>query len=123
MKCCIYAESLVIMSESHGWSPEVVAAVRKFALQNALEYNGEGQAGSVRGRLLAERPERRPEAKRLMSIVSEEVASANAMAVDKGVDAVRAELERSAPDALEREKHRKIEGLKELPGSISSVVL
>ena len=83
MKCCIYAESLVIMSESHGWSPEVVAAVRKFALQNALEYNGEGQAGSVLGRLLAERPELRPEAKRLMSIVSEEVASANAMAVDK----------------------------------------
>jgi len=123
VKCCIYAESLVIMSESHGWSPEVVAAVRKFALQNALEYNGEGQAGSVLGRLLAERPELRPEAKRLMSIVSEEVASANAMAVDKGVDAVRAELERSAPDALEREKHRKIEGLKELPGSISSVVL
>ena len=123
MKCCIYTESLVIMSESHGWSPEVASAVRKFALQNALEYNGEGQAGSVLGRLLAERPELRPEAKRLMSIVSEEVASANAMAVDKGVDAVRAELERSAPDALEREKHRKIGGLKELPGSISSVVL
>jgi len=111
------------MSESDGWSAEVVTAVRKFALQNALEYDGEGQSGSVLGRLLSERPELRPEAKRLMGIVSEEVESANAMAMDEGVDAVRAELERSAPDALEREKHRKIEGLKELPGNTSSVVL
>ena len=123
MKCCIYSESSVIMSESDGWSAEVVTAVRKFALQNALEYYGEGQSGSVLGRLLSERPELRPEAKRLMGIVSEEVESANAMAMDEGVDAVRAELERSAPDALEREKHRKIEGLKELPGNTSSVVL
>jgi len=123
VKCCIYSESSVIMSESDGWSAEVVTAVRKFALQNALEYDGEGQSGSVLGRLLSERPELRPEAKRLMGIVSEEVESANAMAMDEGVDAVRAELERSAPDALEREKHRKIEGLKELPGNTSSVVL
>ena len=123
MKCCIYSESSVIMSESDEWSAEVVTAVRKFALQNALEYDGEGQAGSVLGRLLSERPELRPEAKRLMGIVSGEVERANAMAMDEGVDAVRAELERSAPDALEREKHRKIEGLKELPGNTSSVVL
>ena len=123
MKCCIYSESSVIMSESDGWSAEVVTAVRKFALQNALEYDGEGQSGSVLGRLLSEKPELRPEAKRLMGIVSEEVESANAMAMDEGVDAVRAELEKSAPDALEREKHRKIEGLKELPGNTSSVVL
>ena len=123
MKCCIYSESSVIMSESDGWSAEVVTAVRKFALQNALEYDGEGQSGSVLGRLLSERPELRPEAKRLMGIVSGEVERANAMAMDEGVDAVRAELERSAPDALEREKHRKIEGLKELPGNTSSVVL
>ena len=123
MKCCIYSESSVIMSESDEWSAEVATAVRKFALQNALEYDGEGQAGSVLGRLLSERPELRPEAKRLMGIVSGEVERANAMAMDEGVDAVRAELERSAPDALEREKHRKIEGLKELPGNTSSVVL
>ena len=123
MKCCIYTESLVIMSEGDVWSAEVVAAVRKFALQNALEYNGQGQVGSVLGRLLSERPELRGEAKRLMGIVSQEVESANAMALDEGVDAVRSELERSAPDALEREKHRKIEGLKELPGDTSSVVL
>ena len=70
MKCCIYAEVTFIMSESEGWGSEVVAAVRKFALQNALEYDGEGQAGSVLGRLLSERPGLRSEAKRVMGIVS-----------------------------------------------------
>ena len=32
--------------------PEVVALLRKYALQNALEYDGQGQAGSVMGCLL-----------------------------------------------------------------------
>ena len=111
------------MVDSDGWSAEVVAAVRKFSLQNALEYDGAGQAGSVLGRLLSEKPELRTEAKRLMGIVSEEVAAANTLALEEGIDAVRAELERSAPEALEREKHRKVEGLKALPGDTSSVVL
>ena len=123
MKCCTYAVGHVIMAGSDGWSAEVVAAVRKFALQNALEYDGAGQAGSVLGRLLSEKPDLRPEAKRLMGIVAEEVGAANALALREGVDAVRAELERSAPEALEREKHRKVEGLKALPGDTSSVVL
>tara|TARA_B100001750_G_scaffold238895_1_gene246133 strand:- start:1248 stop:2957 length:1710 start_codon:yes stop_codon:yes gene_type:complete len=111
------------MPESDGWSAEVIAAVRKFSLQNALEYNGEGQVGSVLGRLLSEKPELRTEAKRLREIVAKEVAAANALALEEGINTVRAELERSAPDALEREKHRKVEGLKELPGDTSSVVL
>jgi len=123
VKCCIYAESLVNMSEGEGWGAEVVASVRKFALQNSLEYNGNGQVGSVLGRLLSESPNLRSDAKRLMSIVSEEVENANTMALKEGLDAVRAELERVAPDALEREKHRKIKGLKELPGDTGSVVL
>ena len=88
------------MAESDGWSADVVAAVRKFALQNALEYHGAGQAGSVLGRLLSERADLRPEAKRLMGIVANEVSAANALAQADGLDAVRAELERSAPDAL-----------------------
>ena len=111
------------MAESDGWSADVVAAVRKFALQNALEYDGAGQAGSVLGRLLSEKPDLRPEAKRLMEIVAYEVSAANALAQADGLDAVRAELEQSAPDALKREKHRKAEGLKELPGDTSAVVL
>ena len=123
MKCCICAESIVIMSEGVDWNAEVVAAVRKFALQNALEYNGKGQVGSVLGRLLSESPDLRSEAKRLMAIVSKEVENANTMALEEGVGAVRAELEIFAPDALEREKHRKIEGLKDLPGDTDSVVL
>ena len=102
------------MAESDGWSADVVAAVRKFALQNALEYDGSGQAGSVLGRLLSEKPDLRPEAKRLMEIVAYEVSAANALAQADGLDAVRAELEQSAPGCSgkrEASKGRGVEGI------------
>ena len=34
--------------------PEVAALLRKYALQNALEYDGQGQVGSVMGRVMGE---------------------------------------------------------------------
>ena len=56
---------------------DVIPLVRKYALQNALEYDGEGQVGSTLGRLLSERQDLRPKAKDLMSLVSKEVLKAN----------------------------------------------
>ena len=46
---------------------DVIPLVRKYALQNALEYDGKGQVGSTLGRLLSERQDLRPKAKDLMS--------------------------------------------------------
>ena len=37
----------------------VVALLRKYALQNALEYDGQGQVGSVMGRVMGENPDLR----------------------------------------------------------------
>ena len=48
---------------------DVIPLVRKYALQNALEYDGKGQVGSTLGRLLSERQDLRPKAKDLMSLV------------------------------------------------------
>jgi len=111
------------MADSGDWGPDIVAAVRKYALQNAVEYAGHGQVGSVLGRLLSEREDFRSMAKQLRGLVETEVAAANSLAENRGLKHVREELERTAPEVLEREKHRKVEGLKELPGDTSQVVL
>ena len=43
------------MPEEHKWDSDIENIVRKYALQNSLEYNGEGKAGSVLGRIMSER--------------------------------------------------------------------
>ncbi|DAC32854.1 MAG TPA: hypothetical protein HA303_05900, partial [Candidatus Thalassarchaeaceae archaeon] len=60
------------MPDNDDWGADIVATVRKYALQNAVEYDGAGQAGSVLGRLLGERAELRPKAKGLKSLVETE---------------------------------------------------
>ena len=111
------------MGDNGDFDPDDIQTVRKYALQNAIEYNGEGRSGSVLGRLLAERSDLRPQAKRLVGLIDNEVERANLLAKEKGLDVVRADLEDIDPEALEREKHKKREGLRDLPGDTSSVVL
>ncbi|HJM24533.1 MAG TPA: hypothetical protein QF821_02675, partial [Candidatus Thalassarchaeaceae archaeon] len=61
------------MSEENGFGSEEIQTVWKYALQNTLEYDGEGKAGSVLGRVLAERPDLRTQAKKLLKLVESEV--------------------------------------------------
>ena len=49
------------------WDSKTIDTVRKYAMQNTLEYDGAGQSGSVLGRLLGERAELRSRAKDLKS--------------------------------------------------------
>ena len=111
------------MADSADWDPDIVSTVRKYALQNAVEYGGEGRSSSVLGRLLSERGDLRQMASELMPLVDVEVAAANSLAASQGVGAVRAELEQAAPEALNREKHQKAVGLRELPGDTSQGVI
>ena len=111
------------MADSADWDPDIVSTVRKYALQNAVEYGGEGRSSSVLGRLLSERGDLRQMASELMPLVDVEVAAANSLAASQGVGAVRAELEQAAPEALKREKHQKAVGLRELPGDTSQGVI
>ncbi len=123
VKCHLCVVNLKIMSEIPEWDSDTVATVRKYALQNAVEYDGRGQAGSVLGRLLSERDDLRPMAKQLRNLVESEVKSANELAEDHGIDRVRLELEAIDPEALVRKKQQKIEGLRALAGNPSNVVL
>jgi len=111
------------MGDADGFGPEDIQTVRKYALQNAIEYGGKGKAGSVLGRVLAERSDLRPHAKKLMNLIDFEVEQANSLANQEGLEVVRTELEGIDPEALKREKHKKKEGLRELTGDTSKVVL
>ena len=111
------------MGGADGFGSEEIQTVRKYALQNSIEYDGNGKAGSVLGRVLAERADLRPRAKSLIELIEYEVEQANSLAKNQGLEIVRSELEAIDPEALERQKHKKKDGLPDLPGDTSNVVL
>jgi len=117
VKCDCLPVEFDIMTDDDGWSPEIIAIVKKYALQNAVEYNGSGKSGSVLGRILGERTDLRSKAKELKKLVEIEVNIANNMALEDGVEAVRKTLEETNPEALNRQKQVKRVGLKELPNA------
>ncbi len=111
------------MVEEIDWGPEVPIVVRKYALQNSIEYDGDGQEGSVLGRVLSERQDLRARAKSLLELVKLEVIRANKTFKELGAQKVVSELEAIDPGALTRKKHRKSESLRELPGDTSEVIV
>ena len=102
------------------WQPDeaTLAEIRGFALQNALEYEGKANPGSVIGRIMGARQDLRAHGSLVSPLISKAVAEANKIANQEGLDAVRAILEAEAPHLLEkREKQKKREGLPELPNA------
>ena len=116
-------QPLILMADAQDWDADTIATVRKYALQNAVEYDGDGQAGSVLGRLLGERADLRGRARDLKELVESEVAAANQLAASEGVEAARAALAATNPEALQRQKQQKRVGLKELPEAIRGEVV
>ena len=111
------------MSEEPEWDDEIIIAIRKYALQNAIEYDGNGQSSSVLGRFLSERADLRTRAKDVKILVDDAVSSANSLAGEMGIDYIKEQLQQIAPEALNREKQKRLVGLKPLQGDVSSIVL
>ena len=85
------------------------------AIQNAVEYDGKGSAGSVIGRVMSIRQDLRQYGKIISPIVAQNVAKANQLAAEKGIKHLKEILENEAPDLLqEREKKERRKGLPEL---------
>ena len=103
--------------------PEVAALLRKYALQNALEYDGQGQVGSVMGRVMGENADLRSRAKELAGFIAAQVNEANAMAAEKGLDHIRELLANESPDALEKKVKERREGLPPLPNAENGKVV
>ena len=107
------------------WEPddEVLQLIRKYALQNALEYDGDGQVKSVQGRVLGENAELREHARHLVPLIGPMVDEANELWKTSGADAIRSILEEESPDALEKRTKERREGLPELPNAKSGEVV
>ncbi len=107
------------------WVPDedVSRLIRKYALQNALQYDGKGQVGSVQGRVLGENIELREQAQFLYAIITPMVEEANNIWAEKGADEVRRILEEEAPEALEKRVKERREGLPELPNATDGQVV
>jgi glutamyl-tRNA synthetase len=85
--------------------------IRKRALQNALFYGGKAQKGAVLGKLMAERPDLRPRAREITSLVEEVLVQVNGM----GLDDIRAQLSELDPSLLQRPEGRDREQMTRLP--------
>ncbi len=107
------------------WIPDedTIRLIRKYAMQNALEYDGKGQAASVQGRILGEVAELRQHAKHLFGVLGPAIEEANQLWHDEGAEAVKAVLEAEAPEALEKRVKERREGLPELPNAVKGDVI
>ncbi|MCK5547883.1 MAG: glutamate--tRNA ligase, partial [Thermoplasmata archaeon] len=98
---------------------ELTAPIRKFALQNAVFHNGKADVKAVLGKIIGERPELSSKAKEVQALVASLVNEVNLL----GLDAQKAELEKTAPDLLVKEKGTKSRELPELPNVKGNVVM
>jgi len=86
--------------------------IRKYALQNALKFEGKANPGSVIGQLFSSNPELKKKAAEISKKVQEVLTKVNKMSLEEQ----RKELMRIAPELLEEKVKEKRTELKELEG-------
>jgi glutamyl-tRNA synthetase len=86
--------------------------IRKYALQNALQFDGKASVGAVLGKVMAENPELRSRAKEVNSLARGVVDEVNGMSAE----AQKKALEESAPELLVKEQKHRETGLPDLKG-------
>ena len=96
---------------------EIEAIVRKYALQNAVQYNGKATVGAVLGKVMAENPDFRPKAKEITAIAKTVIDSVNSLTLD----AQRSALQSLAPELLVKEVKTREAGLPDLRNVIGEV--
>lgn len=96
---------------------EIEALIRKYALQNAVQFSGKATVGAVLGKVMAENPELRQRAKEVSSTARAIIDEVNGMPIE----AQRKSLEEVAPELLVKESKEREAGLPELPGVTGEV--
>src|SRR3989344_1574901 len=82
---------------------DIRQTIRKYALQNAVKFEGKASIGAVIGKVLSEMPELKAKIKEISKDVKSVVDDVNKLKVD----AQFAELKRTAPELLEEKKHER----------------
>ena len=83
--------------------------ILKYALQNAVKFNGKANPGAIIGKVLSENPDLKSKAKEVNKDIMQIVKEVNSLPLDKQKEKLR-DL---APDLLKKQK--KVEKKKELP--------
>ena len=91
--------------------------IRKYALQNALQFSGKATVGAVLGKVMAENPELRPKAKEITGLAKSVIEEVNKMSVERQ----RKALEEMAPELLVKEVKQRETGLPDLQGVTGEV--
>ena len=108
------------------WTPDdtTMNLIRHMAIQNAIEYEGKANPGSVIGRIMGMNADLRPHGKTLSPMISKAVVEANSLAGSQGVEHLRGILEEEAPHLLEeRQKKERRVGLPELANAENGKVV
>lgn len=84
---------------------------RKYALQNAVKFNGTANISNVLGKVLGEHPEYKQDIKHLQCVVNAVVKEVNALSADEQ----KCQLAVYAPELTGEQKQGEKHGLKELP--------
>lgn len=93
--------------------------IYKYALQNAIKYEGKANPGALIGRIIAEDPSAKEDMKTLAKEIAEIVKQVNKMSADEQ----RKELEKIAPELLEEKKKEEGPRLKPLTDAVKGKVV
>ena len=101
------------------WTPDdaTMTLIRHMAIQNAIEYEGKANPGSVIGRIMGMNADLRPHGKTISPMIAKAVVEANMMAGSHGVEHLRSILQEEAPHLgkpvlVVRESTERPEGIK-----------
>ena len=90
---------------------DIEPIIRKYALQNAFQYDGKATMGAVLGKVMAESPELRSKAREISGLAKKIVEEVNRLSSEEQ----RSALEKLAPELLVKEVKMREFGLPDLP--------
>lgn len=94
--------------------------IRKYALQNAIKFEGVANPKAIVGKIMGQLPDARKDPKATMALIKEVVDAVNALSSEQQME----ELLKTAPELLKTKPKEKKEGLKPLPeAEIGKVIM
>ena len=86
----------------------------KYALQNAIRYNGKANAGAIIGKILQEKPELKTNLEEVKKQIIEAVNKVNSLSLESQLE----EIKKIAPELLEKKEEKK--DLKDLKNAVNN---